>query len=149
MNNTSKIMMIVIAVVLIGCCGGGFFMMSSLTGVVDERVTQASEKGKVYAEQILSDWSAKELVALSSNDYRKEFSEEDFQESLDGNEQALGEYVTGKGEAKLKSSGKDGTSIVVNYTHSATFEKGNAKVRMELVQEDNIWKVALFSVEPD
>lgn len=133
------------AIVLIACCGGGFYMFGQITDQVDKSQDEVAKRGDTYVNQILKEWDANEIVSLSTSSYKEEFSPDEFQVILDKNHKVLGEFIAGSGQASLL----DPESGVYTYSNRATFKNGRAKVVLELVQENKVWKINRFSIEPD
>ncbi len=147
MNTGFKVGMLVMGVLLLFCCGGFMLTLSPVTATVEKREKEAKGFGDNYTRQILRNWSADQLVSLATETYKKEFSKEQFQKSLDGNKKALGAYVSGRGTARLRKTDK--TSIVCAYEQRATFANGKARVKMDLVYADKKWSIDQFAIEPD
>jgi hypothetical protein len=143
--------MFVFAALMLACCGGFVFLLSPVSATVGKREAQAKTFGDACTRQILRDFSASKLVELSTPEYKKQFDLADFQKILDGNKKALGGFVSGKGRASISSSEKEGKNAIIRarYENRATFEKGKAKVRLDLVNKNKIWAIELFSIEPN
>lgn len=138
-------------VVLLICCGGGFYFVGQITNSVDKSQEKVAEKGDTYVNQILSNWDSSTLIKLSTSDYASEYSEQEFTDLFSKYESTLGKFVSGSGKARLMEANmKNGeTEVTYKYTNSATFEKGKASVVLEMTQEDELWKISQFRVEPD
>lgn len=145
-----KISVIVAAAFVLMCCGGGMFLLSQVTDGINDRAKDAISFGDLATKQILSTYDAKKLVALATPEYREAFKATDFQEILDGNKKALGEYRDGTGSARLRKATVEGKSPIVRmqYSNKAEFEKGQATVVMELAFLDKKWQIDKFAIEP-
>jgi len=150
MNTGFKVGILVMGVLMLACCGGVMLTLSPVTAVVDKREKEARDYGDAYTKQILKNWDAKQLVSLSTAKYREEFSEEQFAKTLAGNKKALGTFLSGRGRASLVNAEKtkDSSTILAKYESRASFERGKAKVRLNLRLENKKWSIELFSIEP-
>lgn len=150
MNNGFKLGVLVMGVLMLACCGGVMLTLSPVTAVVDKREKEARAIGDTYTKQILKNWDAKQLVSLSSPEYRKQFTEQQFASTLAGNKEALGAFLSGRGRASLVNAEKTkGSSVLfAKYESRASFEKGKAKVRLDLKLVEKKWSIELFSIEP-
>lgn len=137
-------------VLLLACCGGVMLTLSPVSAVVDKREKEARDFGDAYTKQILKNWDAKQLVSLSSEKYREQFSEEQFAKTLAGNKKALGAFLSGRGRASLVNAErtKNSSTMLAKYESRASFERGKAKVRLDLRYENKKWSIELFSIEP-
>ena len=150
MNTGVKLAVLALVLVLLGCCGGTMLMLSPISASVEKREQQARGFGDTYTRQILKNWDAKVLTALLTKDYAAQFKLADFQETLDGNKKALGEFVNGKSTAALQKAVRNGDaqSLQVEYVNKATFKNGQASVKMSLVYESKRWWINSFAIEP-
>ena len=151
MESGFKVGLIVATVIALLCCGLGTMMLTQVTGQIDVRANQARRDGNRFVSDVLKDFDAKRLVALSTKEYAEAFDVKEFQETLNGNRKALGNYVSGEGQATIRQvDGEAGRSVVVaEYVQSAKFERGRARVRMNLEYRDKAWRISLFAIEPD
>lgn len=150
MNNGFKYGLIVFAVLMFACCGGFMYLLSPVSAAVSKREAEAKNFGDTYTKQILRDYSAKTLTTLSTKEYKSAFTLDQFQKTLDGNSKALGEFQSGKGRATISNAERKGKDPVIRakYENRATFQKGKARVRLDLILKDNIWQIEMFSIEP-
>ncbi|MBL8067441.1 MAG: hypothetical protein JNM28_03250 [Armatimonadetes bacterium] len=151
MNSGFKFGIVVFAAVMLACCGGFMLLLSPITSAVNKKEKEAKGFGDAYTRQILRGFDAGVLTSLATKEYRAEFSKEAFQKSLDANKSALGDFVSGKGSASIKSAKKEGKDPVIHavYQNRATFERGKAKVRIDLVFQDDKWSIEQFAIEPN
>ncbi len=126
------------------------YILSPVSASVGKKESEAKSFGDNYTAQILKKYSAANLLALSTPEYKSQFKEAEFQKILDGNKKALGEYVSGKGRAQISSIKKEnGSSILkAKYENRATFQNGKARVRIDLTYLENKWFIEMFSIEP-
>jgi hypothetical protein len=151
MESGFKVGLIVATLIVLLCCGLGTMMLTQVTGQIDARANQARRDGNRFVTEVLKDFDAKRLVSLSTKEYAEAFDVKEFQETLNGNRKALGNYVSGEGRATIRHvSANDRNSVVVaEYVQSAKFERGRARVRMNLEYRDKAWRISLFAIEPD
>lgn len=151
MNSGLKFGVIVFAAVLIVCCGGFMLLLSPVSATVGKKEKEAKSYGDNYTRQILRNYDASALVSLATPEYRATFSQSTFQESLDANKGALGKFVSGKGSATLTGAAKQGKERILRakYQNRATFEKGKARVRINLMFAGGKWSIEQFAIEPD
>lgn len=125
-------------------------MLSQVTEAVNSKAQEAAKFGDRAVIQILTKYRAREITSLASPEYLGSFSEKEFQTTLDNSKTALGTYISGEGSVQpLQSSGSDGKSTLkVKYTNNAIFEKGEAKVIMNLILVNKVWKIDSFALEP-
>ncbi len=135
---------------MLACCGGSMMMLSPVTGLIEKREREARDKGDTYARQVLREWDAEQLVSLSTDEYKKSFSVEEFQKTLDGNHKALGEFQSGRGSASIKDAKRleEQHTVVADYVNEATFSNGKAKIIMKLKWENKVWAIQMFAIEP-
>lgn len=150
MNTGFKYGLIVFAVLMLACCGGFMYLLSPVSAVVSKRESEAKNFGDTYTKQILKDYKATALISLSTKAYRSSFKPEEFQKVLDGNKKALGDYQSGKGRATIANAERDGKNPVIRakYENRALFQKGKARVRIDLILENDKWQIEMFAIEP-
>lgn len=151
MNTGFKIGILIMGVLMLACCGGAMMMLSPVTSLIEKREREARDKGDTYARQILRKWDAAELVSLSTPEYKKSFTTEEFQKTLDGNHKALGEFQSGRGSASIKNAERlqEQQTVVADYANDATFSNGKAMIKMKLKLENNVWSIQMFAIEPN
>lgn len=150
MNSGVKMAGLVLVLLVLGCCGGTMMMLSPVTASVEKREQQAKTYGDLYTRQVLKQWNADALISLATDEYASNFKQAEFQATLDGNKRALGDFVSGKGNARLQEAARKGDAQLfrASYVNKATFKKGKASVRMSLVYENKRWSIDAFAVEP-
>ncbi|MFM9874474.1 MAG: hypothetical protein ACKVQS_13545 [Fimbriimonadaceae bacterium] len=150
MNNGLKLGMIIFGVIMLACCGGFMFLISPVSASVGKKESEAKSFGDNYTAQILKKYDAGNLLALSTNEYKSQFTQAEFQKVLNGNKKALGDYVSGKGRAQISSFKKENGSATIKakYENRATFQNGKARVRIDLVYQEKKWYIEMFSIEP-
>ena len=125
-------------------------MLGQITDAVGKKENEAAKFGDRAILQILTKYQAREIVSLASPDYKAEFDSSEFQVSLDKYKKALGAFLSGKGSASpVQIQSADGkATLKMEYVNLATFEKGDARVNMELVMIEDVWKINRFGLEP-
>lgn len=125
-------------------------MLSPVTAAINKKEKEAKQFGDTYTRQVLKNYDAEALLSLSTAEYKSSFKPDEFQKTLDGNKSALGEYVSGKGRATIASSKREENQSVIRakYENRGNFERGKAKVRIDLIYKDKKWSIEMFSIEP-
>lgn len=127
------------------------YLLSPVSASVSKKESEAKSFGDTYTAQILKKYDANNLLALSTPGYKSQFKKSEFQKILDGNKEALGDYISGKGRAQISSFKKESKASIIKakYENRATFENGKARVRIDLIYQDKKWFIEMFSIEPN
>jgi hypothetical protein len=133
-----------IAVLLVG----GFIGYAAYQG----RALDASSKAYVdkNVPLIISSWSKDELLKRASPQLLKIVDEKPdqidhlFQEFAKLG--AMRSYDGSKGDSNVSYTNKDGKVTTASYIADATFENGNARVTVRLIQTSGSWQFLLLNV---
>jgi hypothetical protein len=113
------------------------------------------ESSKAYIDEavpaIISTWSKEELLkraapALIEADQKVPGQGEKMFAKLGGALGALKAYKGSTGESSTHYGSKAGKVITAQYFADATFEKGDARILVRLVQTDGQWQIVFFHV---
>src|SRR5258708_28419554 len=110
---------------------------------------------KAYVDDIIpkiaSHWNADELIEQSSPELMRVTSEDKIKKLCAMLDTMLGpmkEYRGSKGDSLTKVTNR-GKSVTALYVAHASFEKKDATLRVNLILEDNKWKLLEFNVNPE
>ena len=109
---------------------------------------------KAYVEEnvppILSGWSKEELLKRSSPQLLKAI--EDKPDQIDqlfrklSKLGAMRSFTNVKGDSQVFYDNKQGKTTTASYTAAATFENGEARLTIRLIQHSGQWQFLLFNV---
>jgi len=98
---------------------------------------------------IVTAWSPDQLLKRESKAFQKATPDEQMVKLFEVFRKlgALKSYQGNKGEANISYTPENGKVVTATYVGSATFEKGDAQIRMVLTQENGAWKILGFRVD--
>ena len=135
---------IFLAVVVLGAIGIAFFAV---------RGTALDKESKAYADSaipaIVSTWSKKELLDRASPEFKNAIAID----QLD----RLFRWVSGlgqlqkcepaQGQSVMSATTQTGKRISAQYTAKATFQKGEATIKLALIKHGDQWQILGFHVD--
>ena len=111
------------------------------------------KSSKEYVDQaipaVVTTWSKVELTKRESKAFQRVATDEQITKlfTLFHRLGALKTYDGCKGEATINYTPKEGKVITAAYLGHATFENGEAEIKVGLIQEDGGWKIQSFHVD--
>lgn len=136
-----------LVVVIIGALIA-FFVFILLSG----EGAKLDESSKAYVDEvvplIITEWSEEQFIENSSSYLTEETTPEDVSKLMLTLEDHLGkfiEYKESEGEAGIYFN-NGGKTITAKYVVRAEFEKGEAIIDVELIQENDEWKILSFYI---
>ena len=133
------------AVLLLIVCGGiGYFFFAG---------SALDRSGKAYVDEavpaITTAWLPHELVKRESPAFLKATSDAQLVKLFDAFRRlgALKSYGGCKGEATVTNTPNAGKVITGIYVAQTTFEKGQAQIKVSLIQLNGQWKIQGFNVD--
>ena len=145
---TALIILGVLFALVLALVAGGF-------GYLAYEGKQCDASSKAYVDEsipaIVSPWSKDELLKRESPQLQEVATDEALTKLFD-KLSGLGQMksydgATGKANVHLTRAAK--LRITADYTAQATFEKGKAQIKLQLIQSDGVWKIDGFSFGPD
>ncbi|MCE0496957.1 MAG: DUF4339 domain-containing protein [Methylacidiphilales bacterium] len=97
---------------------------------------------------IVTNWSQEELTKRESKAFQQAVTDEQLTKlfTLFHRLGALKSYDGCKGEANMNYTPSVGKVITAVYLGRATFDNGEAEIKIGLIQEDGVWKIQAFNV---
>jgi hypothetical protein len=144
---TALIILGVLFALVLALVAGGF-------GYLAYEGKQCDASSKAYVDEsipaIVSNWSKDELVKRVSPELLQATSDDDLS-AMFGKLSGLGpmqSYGGSVGEAKIHVTRAAKLQITAAYAAQATFPKGKAIIKLNLMQVNGAWTIASFSVGP-
>ena len=144
---TALIILGLLFVLMVAAVGGYF-------GFVSYETKQCDASSKAYVDEsvpaIVSNWSKDELLKRESPQLQ-EVATDDVVTKLIDKLSGLGpmqSYDGAQGKAKVHLTKTAKLLITAEYIAQATFPKGKAQMKLDLVQVDGKWLIAGFSFGP-
>lgn len=135
---------IFLAIVVLGAIGIAF---------VAVRGTALDKESKAYADSaippIVTTWSEKELLDRASPEFKKAIAIDQL-DRLFGAFAALGRLQKcepAQGQSLMSATTQNGKTISAQYTAKATFEKGEATIKLGLIKHGDQWQILGFYVD--
>jgi hypothetical protein len=135
---------IFLAIVVLGAIGIAF---------VAVRGTALDKESKAYADSaipaIVTTWSEKELLDRASPEFKKAVT----MDQLDRLFRAfaivgqLQKCEPAQGQALISATTQTGKMISAQYTAKATFQKGEAAIKLGLIKHGDQWQILSFHVD--
>jgi len=135
---------IFLAIVVLGTIGIGFIAV---------RGNALDKESKAYADSaipaIVTTWSEKELLDRASPEFKKAVTA-DWQSRLFRWVSGLGQLQKcepAQGQALMSATTQTGKMISAQYTAKATFQKGEATIKLGLIKHGDQWQILSFYVD--
>jgi UDP-N-acetylmuramyl tripeptide synthase len=135
---------IFLAIVVLGAIGIAF---------VAVRGAALDKESKAYADSaipaIVTTWSKKELLDRASPEFKKAVA-------IDQLDRLFGAFATlgrlqkcepAQGQSLMSATTQNGKTISGQYTAKATFEKGEATIKLGLIKHGDQWQILGFHVD--
>ena len=135
-----------------GCCGGAYYMMKGFTGTLTEARSGALQFSAKATQDIGMDWNPDTIWAYASPEFSKSYTRDDVAKLAErlsrglGPVRVVGPFTISKRRMVPDSYG--GNSLAFDTWAGATFEKGQARVEIQAVRRNNVWKLMDFKVLP-
>jgi hypothetical protein len=133
-----------LAVIVLAAIGIAFFAV---------RGSALDKESKTYAESavpaIATTWSEKELLDRASPEFKKAVTIDQL-DRLFGAFSKLGRLQKcepPQGQSIMSATTQNGKRISAQYTTKATFEKGEATIKLGLIKHGHQWQVTGFHVD--
>ncbi len=132
------------AVIVLGAIGIGF---------IAYRGNALDKESKAYADAaippIVTGWSEKELLDRASPEFKKVVSVDQLDRMFRWFSSLghLQKCEPAQGQAIMSATSQSGKMISGQYTAKATFEKGEATIKLGLVKHGDQWQVLSFYVD--
>ena len=110
------------------------------------------QSSKAYVDAaipaIVTSWSPDELVKRESKAFQKATNDQQLVGLFTQFRRlgALKSYEGCKGDSNINYTPPDGKIVTATYLGHATFENGEADIRVILIQEDGAWKIQSFRI---
>jgi hypothetical protein len=134
---------IFLAIILLGAIGIAF---------VAVRGNALDKESKAYADAaipaIVTGWNEKELLDRASPELRKAATQQQLDQMFHWFS-SLGRFQKcepAQGQALMSATTQSGKTISAQYTSKATFEKGEATIKLGLIKHGDQWQVLSFYV---
>jgi hypothetical protein len=111
------------------------------------------KSSKAYVDEaipaIVTNWSPDELVKRESKAFQKATNDEQLVKLFSAFRRlgALKEYKGCKGDANMNYTTESGSVVTATYLGHATFDNGDAEIKVVLVQQDGQWKIQGFRID--
>jgi len=111
------------------------------------------KSSKEYVDQaipaIVTGWSPDELVKRESKAFQKATTDEQLIKLFAAFRKlgALKNYEGCKGDANVNYTPNSGKVITATYLGRATFEAGEAEIKVILIQENGVWRIQGFRID--
>ncbi len=111
------------------------------------------KSSKAYVDEsipaIVTGWSPDELVKRESKAFQKSTSDEQLMKLFTVFRKlgALKNYEGCKGDSNVSYTSESGKVITATYLGRATFDNGEAEIKVILIQEDGAWKIQGFRID--
>ena len=135
---------IFLAVIILGAIGIAFVAIKG---------TALDKESKVYADSaipaIVSTWSQKELLDRASSEFKKVVTIDEL-DRLFRWFSSLGppqKCEPAEGHSLMSATSQTGKMISAQYTAKATFQKGEASIKLGLIKHGDQWQISSFRVE--
>jgi UDP-N-acetylmuramyl tripeptide synthase len=135
---------IFLALILLGAIGIAFVAI---------RGTALDKESKAYADSaipaIVTTWSEKELLDRASPEFKKAVTIDQL-DRLFRAFSTLGRLQKcepAQGQAIMSATSQTGRTTTGEYTAKATFEKGEATIKLGLIKHGNQWQIGGFHVD--
>lgn len=146
MKTFLKVLGIIVVVIILLSLAGYYF-------IVKPGITMYSE-GKAYSQnvvsQIANSWSISDLKSYGSEEFLASLDKDPKSVSLifEKLKKSLGKLQTAPDLQGKMSAFKtlDKTTVSLDLSGEAVFEKGNGEVRITVIKTDQGWKVQYFGV---
>jgi UDP-N-acetylmuramyl tripeptide synthase len=135
---------IFLAIVVLGAIGIAF---------VAVRGNALDKESKAYADAavpaIITNWSEKELLDRASPEFKKAATQQQLDQmfrwfSSLGRSQKC---EPAQGQAIMSATTQAGKTITAHYTAKATFDKGEAAIKLALIKHGDQWQILGFHVD--
>jgi len=121
-------------------------------GYVAFRGNSLDKESKGYVDAAISaivpSWSKKELLDRASPEFKRDVPETQIDDLL-RRFTVLGRFMTfdsATGQAVIYASPQTGKVVTADYQSNAYFEKGNAMIKVKLIQHDDRWQVLKLEI---
>jgi UDP-N-acetylmuramyl tripeptide synthase len=135
---------IFLTIVVLGAIGIAF---------VAVRGTALDKESKAYADSaipaVVTTWSEKELLDRASPEFKKAITVDQL-DRLFRAFATLGHLQNcepANGQALMSATTQNGKTISAQYTAKATFEKGEATIKLGLIKHGDQWQILGFHVD--
>jgi hypothetical protein len=135
---------IFLAIVVLGAIGIAFFAV---------RGTALNKESKTYADSaipaIVTTWSEKELLDRASPEFKKAVTIDQLDRLFRAFAMLgrLQKCEPAQGQSLMSATTKNGKRISGQYTAKATFEKGEATIKLGLIKHGDQWQILGFHVD--
>lgn len=135
---------IFLALIVLGAVGIAF---------IAYRGNALDKESKGYADSaiqaIVSTWSEKALLDRASPEFKKAVTIDQL-DRLFGWVSGLGQLQKcepAQGQSLMSATTQNGKRISADYTAKATFQKGEATIKLGLIKHDDQWQILSFHVD--
>lgn len=132
----------------------GIFILIGIIGflILNYYGNKFDKESKAYVDQtapiIIVNWNSEELITYSHPELLKVASPQKLKNFFNIFSERLGnlkEYSGSKGEATIHID-QIGIAVTAEYVIEAEFEKAPAKIRIQLIKQNNKWQILGFQV---
>jgi hypothetical protein len=122
-------------------------------GFVAIRGTALDKESKGYADAaipaIVTTWSQKELLDRASPEFNKAVTSDQLDRMFRwfATLGQLQKCEAAQGQALMSATSQEGKRISAQYTSKATFQKGEATIKLGLIKHSDQWQILSFYVD--
>jgi hypothetical protein len=139
-----KFLLVVLLIVLVVAAGIAY---------VAVRGTALDKEAQTYADTaipaIVTTWNEKELLERASPEFKKAASQQQLDQMFHwfGSLGRFQKIEPAQGHALMSATTQSGKQVTAQYTAKATFEKGEAVIRLGLIKHGDQWQILGFRVD--
>jgi hypothetical protein len=121
--------------------------------IVAIRGTALDKESRAYADAaisaIFSQWSEKELLDRASPEFKKAVTIDQLDRMFRwlGSLGQLQKCEPAQGQALMSATSQTGKMISAQYSAKATFQKGEASIKLGLIKHGDQWQILSFHVD--
>ena len=124
-------------------------------GVVVMRGNALDKQSKAYADDtihaIVDGWNGRELLQRASPEFKKIATQQQIDQQFQRFSAAFGrlqKLEPAHGQSVMSATTLSGGTIKAEYATRATFEKGEARIQLDLIKHGDQWQILGFFFKP-
>jgi hypothetical protein len=139
-----KFLVVVLVIVLLTAAGIAYIAV---------RGTALDKESKAYADAaipaIITNWSEKEFLDRASPEFNKAATQQQLDQMFHwfGSLGRLQKIQSAQGQAITSATTQTGKQVTAQYTAKATFDKGEATIKLALVKHGDQWQILGFHLD--
>jgi hypothetical protein len=117
------------------------------------RGTALDKESKAYADAaipaIITNWNEKELLDRASPEFKKAATQQQLDQMFHwfGSLGRFQKVEPAQGQALMSATTQAGKQVTAQYTAKATFDKGEAAIKLGLIKHGDQWQILGFHVD--